>query len=113
MAIPPISRERFTDVVAILDQGRIIRQGPTEALREEVRRMILPRDVVQRRPPPVGLLDVRRQGEQFEIVVDGAPRFVEELTSTGQTVEATGMSLDDIFEAFVIGRPHAWGEAVA
>jgi ABC-2 type transport system ATP-binding protein len=105
--------EAVADVVAILDQGRIIRQGPTETLRDEVQRMILPRDVVQRRPPPVGLLDARRQGEQFEIVVDGAPRFIEELTSTGLTVEATGMSLDDIFEAFVIGRPQVWSEAVA
>jgi hypothetical protein len=45
--------------------------------------------------------------------VDGAPRFIEELTSTGLTVVATGMSLDDIFEAFVIGRPQVWSEAVA
>lgn len=105
--------EAVADVVAILDQGRILRQGPTESIREDVQRMIVPRDVVQRRPPPVGLLDARRQGELFEIVVDGAPRFIEELSSTGHIVEGIGMSLDDIFEAFVIGRPQAWTEAAA
>ena len=53
-----------------------------------------------------GLIDARRHGEQFEIVVDGAPRFRDELASAGHS-----MTLDDIFEAFVIGRPQAWGEA--
>lgn len=103
--------EAVADMVAILDHGRIVRQAATETLREEVQRMILPREVVQRRPPPVGLLDVRQHGDQFEIVVDGAPRFVQELTSAGQFVQSVGMTLDDIFAAFVIGRPQAWGEA--
>ena len=58
-----------------------------------------------------GLIDARRHGEQFEIVVDGAPRFRDELASAGHSVQPTAMTLDDIFEAFVIGRPQAWGEA--
>lgn len=103
--------EAVADVVAILDRGRIIRQGPTETLRDEVQRMILPQEIVRHRPAPKGLLDVRRHGEQFEIVVDGAPRFRDELASAGHSVQPTAMTLDDIFEAFVIGRPQAWGEA--
>jgi ABC-2 type transport system ATP-binding protein len=103
--------EAVADVVAILDRGRIVRQGPTETLRDDVQRMILPQEVVRQRPAPKGLLDARRHGEQFEVVVDGAPRFIEELTSSGLSVEATGMTLDDIFEAFVIGRPQVWSEA--
>lgn len=103
--------EAVADVVAILDRGRIVRQGPTETLREEVQRMILPQEIVRQRPAPTGLLDARRHGEQFEVVVDGAPRFIDELASAGHSVQATDMTLDDIFEAFVIGRPQAWGEA--
>ena len=103
--------EAVADVVAILDHGCIIRQGPTETLREEVQRMILPQEIVRQRPAPSGLLDARRHGEQFEVVVDGAPRFIVELASAGHSIQATDMTLDDIFEAFVIGRPQAWGEA--
>lgn len=102
--------EAVADVVAILDRGRIVRQGPTETLREEVQRMILPQEIVRQRPAPTGLLDARRHGEQFEVVVDGAPRFIDELASAGHSVQATDMTLDDIFEAFVIGRPQAWSE---
>jgi ABC-2 type transport system ATP-binding protein len=103
--------EAVADVVAILDRGRIVRQGPTETLREEVQRMILPQEIVRQRRAPSGLLDARRHGEQFEVVVDGAPRFIDELASAGHSVQATDMTLDDIFEAFVIGRPQVWGEA--
>ena len=103
--------EAVADVVAILDRGRIVRQGPTETLREDVQRIILPQEIVRQRPAPTGLLDARRHGEQFEVVVDGAPRFIDELASAGHSVQATDMTLDDIFEAFVIGRPQAWGEA--
>ena len=103
--------EAVADVVAILDRGRIVRQGPTETLREEVQRMILPQEMVRQRPAPAGLLDARRHGEQFEVVVDGAARFAGELATAGHSIQPTEMTLDDIFEAFVIGRPQAWGEA--
>ncbi len=103
--------EAVADVVAILDRGRIVRQGPTETLRDEVQRMILPQEIVRHRPAPTGLLDARRHGEQFEIVVDGASRFRDELASAGHSIQPTAMTLGDIFEAFVIGRPQVWGEA--
>ncbi len=105
--------EAVADQVAILDRGRIIRHGPTELLRKEVQRMILPVDIVRRRSAPLGLLDARCLGEQVEIVVDGAPRFLQELASEGQSLSAECMTLDDIFEAFVIGRPEVWKEAAA
>ncbi|MBS0205748.1 MAG: ABC transporter ATP-binding protein [Planctomycetes bacterium] len=103
--------EAVADTVAILDRGRIVRQGPPETLREEVQRIVLSKDVVRQRPAPQGLLDVRKHGESYEIVVDGAPRFIGELNAAGHSLQSTGMTLDDIFEAFVIGRPQAWREA--
>ena len=96
------------DAVAILDRGRIVRQGPTELLREEVERFVLPVDAVRHRSPPQGLLDVRRQGDQVEVVIDGAGSFIHELSTAGLHPESTAMTLDDIFEAFVIGRPQDW-----
>lgn len=105
--------EAVADEVAILDRGRIIRHGPTETLRADVQRMILPLDVVRKRAAPAGLLDARQIGEQFEIVIDGAPRFHKELVSAGLAVESAEMTLDDIFTAFVIGRPQSWRETTA
>ena len=103
--------EAVADVVAILDRGRIVRQGTTESLREEVQRMVLPQEVVRHQPAPSGLLDARRHGEKFEVVVDGATRFISELAKAGHSIQSTEMTLDDIFEAFVIGRPQAWTES--
>ena len=72
--------------------------------------MILPQEVVRQQPAPKGLLDARRHGEKFEVVVDGTPRFIGELATAGHSIQSTEMTLDDIFEAFVIGRPQAWSE---
>lgn len=103
--------EAVADVVAILDRGRIIRQGPTESLRAEIQRMVLPHEIVRQTSAPAGLLDARRHGENWEVIVDGAPRFLQELAASGHTAQATDMTLDDIFEACVIGRPQAWASA--
>jgi ABC-2 type transport system ATP-binding protein len=103
--------EAVADVVAILDRGRIIRQGPTESLRAEIQRMVLPHEIVRRTSAPAGLLDARRHGENWEVIVDGAPMFLEQLAASGHAAQATGMTLDDIFEACVIGRPQAWASA--
>ena len=100
--------EAVADAVAILDRGRIVRHGATETLRSEVQRLILPVDVARRRPPPAGLLDVRRQGNQLEVVIDGMKPFIDELTAAGLSPVTSTMTLDDIFEAFVIGRPQDW-----
>lgn len=102
--------EAVADQIAILDRGRILRQGPTESLREDVQRLVVSADIVRQRAAPTGLLDVRRAGEQYEIVVDDAGHFLDELTSAGHTVTASGMTLDDIFEAYVIGRPEKWSD---
>lgn len=103
--------EAVADQVAILERGRIIRQAPSEALREQVQRLVLPLEIVRQRPAPAGLLDARRVGEQFEIVVDDAGRFLNELSSEGHEIALSDMTLDDIFEAFVIGRPEKWRDA--
>jgi len=105
--------EAIADQVAILDRGRIVRQGATETLREEVQRVVLPLEFVCRHPAPAGLLDVQRLGEQVEVVIDGISRFLGQLSSQGISFSMTEMTLDDIFEAFVIGRPGRWSQIAA
>ncbi|QGQ31053.1 ABC transporter ATP-binding protein [Gimesia maris] len=103
--------EAVADAVAILDGGRIIRQSATETLRSEVKRFVLNSVEIAGVMPPPGLLDVRVWESQFVVTVDGAERFVEQLNSLGIEHEIVELSLDEIFESFVIGRTQAWPQA--
>lgn len=99
--------ESVADVVAILDRGRIIRQDSPDALREAVKQIILPATAAAM-PRPARLLDVRRQGERLAVVIDGAADFIQRLEAEGVEHEVVSLSLDGIFEAFVIGKPQRW-----
>ncbi|WP_299469745.1 ABC transporter ATP-binding protein [uncultured Gimesia sp.] len=103
--------EAVADAVAILDGGRIIRQSATETLRSEVKRIVLSSTGISEVSPPAGLLDVLQLDGQFIVTVDGAADFVEHLTELGIEHEVVDLCLDEIFEAFVIGRTHAWPQA--
>jgi ABC-2 type transport system ATP-binding protein len=100
--------EAVADAVAILHRGRIARHARTDALREEVRQFILPARAARDLAMPTGLLDVRRSGEQLSVIVDGAAPFSEQLATNGIDHDVIELSLDEIFEAFVIGRPQDW-----
>jgi ABC-2 type transport system ATP-binding protein len=103
--------EAVADVVAILDHGRIIRQAETDSLRDDVKQVILPPGAANDMPPPNGLLDVRQQGDQLAVIVDGAADFIGRLESCQIEHEVVSLSLDEIFEGFVIGRPQGWPQA--
>lgn len=105
--------EAVADQVAILDRGRIVRQGPSDVLREEIQRLVIPVDVARNLPAPHGLLDVQRRGNMVEVVIDGCNQFLQQLTSLGVKLSPSSMTLDDIFEAVVIGQPQAWAEITA
>jgi ABC-2 type transport system ATP-binding protein len=108
--------EPVADAVAILDRGRIVRQQPTEELREVVKRVVLPLEAAHELPLPPGLLDARTYGQRLVATVDGPAGLVEQLAADGVEHEVLDLSLDEIFEAFVIGRPQDWprqGMAVA
>jgi ABC-2 type transport system ATP-binding protein len=105
--------EAVADAVAILHQGRIVRHAQTDALRDTVRQIILPAQVVDTMPPPAGLLDLRRSGDRLAVVVDGAAPLIEQLATSGIDHDVAELSLDEIFEAFVIGRPQGWPEPEA
>ena len=101
--------EPVADAVGILHKGQIVRQGATEDLRNEVKRLLLPINVLDRFPavklPGVKLLDVAPAGERVALTVDDAPGAVVALHRMGIEPEIVDLNLDEIFEAFVIGRP--------
>jgi ABC-2 type transport system ATP-binding protein len=102
--------ETVADVVAILDRGRIVRLADAEVLHEEVKQIIFPAAAASAALRPAKVLDARRHGDRFAVIVDGAEAFVQRLESGGVEHEVLSLSLDAIFEAFVIGKPQAWPE---
>jgi ABC-2 type transport system ATP-binding protein len=100
--------EAVADAVAILDKGRIVRHAATDALRDDVKQIVLPAEAAADLPLPPRLLDARRQGERLVATIDGADEFIDRLVTGGVEHEVTDLSLDEIFEAFVIGRPQGW-----
>jgi ABC-2 type transport system ATP-binding protein len=105
--------EAVADAVAILDQGKILRTGTTDQLREEVRRIILPLAAVSGIPKPEGLLDVQRHEQRLAFVTDHSGGYIRQLAAGGIDHEVVELSLDEIFEAFVIGRPMDWPDQAA
>lgn len=105
--------EAVADAVAILDRGRIVRHAATDTLRDEVKQIVLAVEAAGDVPLPAGLLDVRRAGERLVATVDGAAPFIEQLVANGVDHEVLDLSLDEIFEAFVIGRRQAWPRPAA
>lgn len=100
--------EAVADAVAILDRGTIVRTGTTDRLRDEVKQVVLPFDCLAGAPQPEGLLDVRRHDDRVAIITDQAGRYIQQLTTGGIDHNVVDLSLDEIFEAYVIGRAHDW-----
>jgi ABC-2 type transport system ATP-binding protein len=100
--------EAVADAVAILDRGKIVRTGTTDRLRDEVKQVVLAVNSLAEAPPPDGLLDVRRHDDRVAITVDQAGRYIQQLSVAGIDHHVVDLSLDEIFEAYVIGRAHDW-----
>jgi ABC-2 type transport system ATP-binding protein len=96
--------EPVADAVAILDRGRIVRQADTEELRARVKRLILPASAepVARSLP--GILDLSQNGRELVAVVEDIEPARQQLRSEGVVAREMDMNLDEIFEAYVIGR---------
>ncbi len=96
--------EPIADVVAILDRGRIVRQAPTEQLREEVKRLIFPAETYEHIRLLPGTLDVERRGQRVAVVVENAAKAISNLRTAHIQPEIVDLNLDEIFEAYVIGK---------
>lgn len=100
--------EAVADAVAILDGGRIVRAGATEELQRHVKRITVGVEALADCPRPTHLLDVRRDNGAVSITVDQASDWLAELERHGIRPAVDDLSLDEIFEAFVIGRRDGW-----
>ncbi len=99
--------EPVADKVAILDKGRIVCLEETERLRESVKRLILPEAAWREMTLLPGLLDVRQNGDRMVVVVKGAAEVIHQLKERGVPFQVVDLNLDEIFEAYVIGKQEA------
>jgi ABC-2 type transport system ATP-binding protein len=96
--------EPVADSVAILDRGSIVRHSPTEQLRDSVKQIIMPAFEYDSIAPLAGTLDVKRRGHQVAVVVEDVERAVRDVERTAATYDVIDLNLDEIFEAYVIGK---------
>ncbi|MBI4578735.1 MAG: ABC transporter ATP-binding protein, partial [Planctomycetes bacterium] len=97
--------EPICDRVAILRDGRIIKAAPVDELRERVKRFLL--DPTERAAPGEvpGLLDVQSHEGRWAVTVENAEAAQPVLTNMSRDgVRTVDLNLDEIFEAYVIGR---------
>jgi len=96
--------EPVADAVAILDHGQVLRQDSTENLRAQIKRLIVPATAEAAVRELPGILDIARCGRQVAVVVSDAAPAVAALEHEGIAVQEIDLNLDEIFEAYVIGR---------
>lgn len=105
--------EPVADEVAILDQGCIVRQSETEALRRDVRQIVLAPEAAASLNSDLSVLDRRVEGRELALVVEGAEKAIERLEREGIEHRVVDLNLDEIFEAYVTGKTQLEGSQLA
>jgi ABC-2 type transport system ATP-binding protein len=95
------------DSVVILNHGKVIRQAATEDLREQVKRLIAPIEAQPFLAGLPGLLDLNSTGRQATAVVSDIAAVRPLLGDSPAHIDIIDLNLDEIFEAYVIGRKEA------
>jgi ABC-2 type transport system ATP-binding protein len=96
--------EPVADEVAILDEGRIVRQADTDFLRRDVKQLVMNRDDFATVNRDLGVLDERVDGDRVAVTVERAESAMTLLGREGVEYRATDLNLDEIFEAYVAGQ---------
>lgn len=96
--------EPIADEVAILDEGRIVRQAETETLRRDVKQLIFHRRALAEVREGLAILDERHDGEFVALTVEHAERAAQLLARQGIEARVVDLNLDEIFEAYVAGK---------
>jgi ABC-2 type transport system ATP-binding protein len=99
--------EPVADSVVILDHGRVVRQAATEDLRTQVKRLAAPADALDILQKLPGILDISVSGRQALVVVENIALARPLLKAAGLNAQEIDLNLDEIFEAYVIGRKEA------
>lgn len=93
------------DRVAILHEGRIVRQTETETLRSDVKQIIVDRNAIAGLREHLAILDLKPDGDEVIATIEKAPGAIELLLKEGVTHRVVDLNLDEIFEAYVAGQP--------
>jgi ABC-2 type transport system ATP-binding protein len=98
--------EPVADRIAILDRGCIIKAAPTDVLRDTVRRFVLRPKAAMDLTKVTGVLEAMQDDGQWRVTVEAASADVRATfgAMAQGDVEETGLNLDEIFEAYVIGN---------
>ncbi len=96
--------EPVADEVAILHEGRIVRQADTETLRGDVKQIILSRGAFAAASRDLQILDERANGDGVAAIVENAERALALLSRDRIEHRVVNLNLDEIFEAYVAGR---------
>ena len=83
--------EPVADEIAILDQGRIVRQSGTEALRGDVKQIVLSREAAFAVGETACVLQRRKKGSELALVVDGAQDLIDELAARRRRTSRGGL----------------------
>jgi ABC-2 type transport system ATP-binding protein len=96
--------EPVADDVAILHEGKIIRQAETETLRRDVKQLIVSHEAIAALRGELQILDERVDAGDVSLVVERAEKAIELLRREGTEHRVVDLNLDEIFEAYVAGR---------
>ena len=91
--------EAVADEVAILHEGRIVRQADTETLRRDVRRFVLNREALAAVRDDLALLEMQGAGEEIAVTVENASAIAALLEREGLPHRSVDLNLDEIFSA--------------
>ena len=79
-------------------------EAATEDLRASVKRLVAPVESAQILQGLPGILDISRNGRQVTAVVEEIMAARPLLLAAGVSAQEVDLNLDEIFEAYVIGR---------
>lgn len=95
--------EPVADMVAILHEGHIVRQGTPEDLRIKIQRLVMTTESVARVGSRLKVLDGRIVAGEVILTVDDADQAIAMLRQDEIGHKTVSLNLDEIFEAFVTG----------
>ncbi len=93
--------EPVADEVAILHEGRLVRQADTETLRRDVKQFVLNRTAHAAIREDLALLDIQAIGEEVAVTVQNASAVGALLQRDGLPHRVVDLNLDEIFTAYV------------
>jgi ABC-2 type transport system ATP-binding protein len=99
--------EPVADEVAILDGGRIVRQADVDTLRRDVRQFVLSAEALAAVRDDMAVLDFQRAGDDAAVTVQNASAIAALLQRDGVRHRVVELNLDEIFAAYVSGKPFA------